>query len=257
MGSSIMLLAIDIGNTNISFGILRGKRIVGVYSMDVATSQAQLRLRLKKILDRIQRKFPHLKNAILCSVVPKVLDIIERMVIGRLKIQTVVVGRDIKVPIKNNYHNPRQVGQDRLVCAYAAECLYGVPAIVIDLGTAITFDVISKKGTYEGGIIVPGIRLSAESLFQKTALLPKIESIKGPHTLIGKNTQESILSGLFYGYGSLCHGLIERMSKEMKGKPKVIVTGGHTQLMKKYISNKITAVDKNLVFKGLQLLMHA
>lgn len=153
----------------------------------------------------------------------------------------------------NKYKNPRQVGQDRLVGAYAAMTLYGKPTIIIDLGTAITFDAVSGKGEYLGGAIVPGIRLSAESLFLKTALLPQID-IKAPNSVIGRTTQESILSGLFYGYGSLCRGFIDLIAKQIKGKPKVVMTGGHTQLMKKFINRDIRVVDEELVFKGLDLL---
>jgi type III pantothenate kinase len=191
---------------------------------------------------------------VICSVVPKALNIVERTITGHFTFPPVIIGRDIKVPLKNNYRNPRQVGQDRLVCAYAAKHLYGPPAIIVDFGTAITFDVISKQGSYEGGIIVPGIRLSAESLYKKTALLPKVSSIRGPKTLIGKDTRESILSGIFFGYGSMCCGLIDRIAKGIKGKSKVIVTGGHTHLMRKFIVKKITTIDKDLVFKGMVLL---
>jgi len=243
-----MLLAIDIGNTTVSLGILKGKRVIQIYSTGVQVSQVQLRSELKKILNRIKRNFPGVQNAILCSVVPKVLNVVERVITQDLGIQPLIIGRDVKVPVKNKYRNPRQVGQDRLVCAYAAKCLYGQPAIVIDFGTATTFDVISRRGDYEGGIIVPGIRLSAESLFQKTALLPKISAIKGPRTLIGKETQESILSGIFYGYGSMCCGLIDRIAKKISGRPKVIVTGGHTHLMRKFISKKIQ--KRPLVISG-------
>ena len=166
-----------------------------------------------------------------------------------------IIGRDIQVPIKNRYKNPKQVGQDRLVGAYGAMKIYGRPLIVVDLGTAITFDVISPKGEYLGGAIVPGIRLSAESLFLKTALLPHIE-IQAPKHIIGKTTQESILSGLFYGYGSLCRGFIDLISQEIKAKPKVVMTGGHTHLMKKFVSPKIRIIDEDLVFKGIYFLSH-
>ena len=164
------------------------------------------------------------------------------------------MGKDVIVPLINRYRNPRQVGQDRLVGAYAALKFYGAPVIVIDFGTAITFDVVSKRREYLGGIIVPGIRLSAESLFHKTALIPRIDIVK-PGPLIGKDTQESVLSGIFYGYGAMSRGLIELIAKKFKGdKPKVIVTGGYTAQMKKYIASQITKIDRYLVFKGLFLL---
>ena len=164
-----------------------------------------------------------------------------------------LIGRDIVVTIKNQYKNPKEVGQDRLVGAFGAMKIYGCPLIVVDLGTAITFDVISPKGEYLGGSIDPGIRLSAESLFLKTALLPHIE-IQSPRSIIGKTTRESILSGLFYGYGSLCRGLIDLISQQLKHSPKVVMTGGHTQLMKKFVSPKIRIIDEDLVFKGIYFL---
>jgi type III pantothenate kinase len=163
-----------------------------------------------------------------------------------------VVGQDIKVPIKNNYRYPRQVGQDRLVGAYAAKVFYGVPLIVVDFGTAITFDVVSKKGEYLGGIIVPGIRLTAESLFKKTALLPKVE-IARPKELIGRDTKNSILSGIFYGYGSLCDGLVRLINQELQFRPKVIATGGYVEIMQQF-SREIQKVDEELIFRGLSLL---
>jgi len=250
-----MILAVDIGNTTVSMAILQGRRFLAEYSISNQVPPSRLRVQLKIIFDRVHRKFPNMHSVILCSVVPDALKIVERSAFESFDVRPFVVGRDIKVPLKNNYRNPKQVGQDRLVCAFAAKQLYGSPAIVIDFGTAITLDVVSSKGEYEGGIIVPGIRLSAESLFNKTALLPDIKTIKGPRSLIGKDTQESILSGLFYGYGSMCGGLIDQISQKMKGRPNVIVTGGHTELIKKFISKKITKIDRNLVFKGMNLLI--
>ena len=160
-----------------------------------------------------------------------------------------VVGRDIKVPIKNLYRKAYQVGQDRLVGAYGAKILYGTPAIIIDFGTATTFDVVSKKGEYLGGVIVPGLRLSIESLFEKTALLPKVK-IQRPEGVIGKDTKNSILSGISYGYGSLCDGMIELISKQIKQKPVVIITGGYSALIKEFIK-RFDYIDKSLVFKGM------
>ena len=245
-----MLLAIDIGNTTVSLAVMKGKRIVYARSIE----NSALRSTFKKELLSVKRRFLQLREAVLCSVVPDNLRTVERAVWRHLKIKPLVIGRDIKVPIKNKYHNPRQVGQDRLVGAYAVKELYGYPAVIIDLGTAITFDVISSNGDYEGGMIVPGIRLSAEALFQKTALLPRIETFKIPPAMIGKETKDSILSGIFYGYGAMCRGLIDELTGQLKGSPKVIVTGGHTRLMRRFIARRITKVDECLIFKGLQLL---
>ena len=246
-----MLLAVDIGNTTICLAILKGQRVVQKWYVDTVRDRRILEGKLREVMKPIKGRSP--EAAVICSVVPRALQVVKPILQRGLKIKATVVGEDIKVPITHRYRDPRQVGQDRLVCAYAAKVFYGLPVIVIDLGTAITLDVVSKKAEYLGGIIVPGIRLSAESLFKKTAMLPKIK-IKGPQAIIGRNTEESILSGLFFGYGALCRGLIELIAQQIKGKPRVVVTGGYALLMRKYISGNIRAVDKDLVLKGIGLV---
>lgn len=249
-----MHLTVDIGNTTIALAVVKNNKVLSVKRLDTVVKSDQLKLQLAGVLRGFKRKHGSIANAIICSVVPQVVGTVKRVIKQELKAKVVVVGEDIKVPVINRYKNPRQVGQDRLVGAYAAMKLYGKPAIIIDLGTAITFDAVSRKGEYLGGIIVPGLRLSAESLFLKTALLPEIV-IKAPKSVIGRTTQESMLSGLFYGYGSLCRGIIDLISGHIKGKPKVVMTGGHTHLMKKFIDRKIRVIDEDLVFKGLSLLL--
>jgi type III pantothenate kinase len=242
-----MLLAIDIGNTTIGFATISGSgriRSTVIIDTDSRTS------RIIAIIDRILNS-EAIDRAVICSVVPKVSKILEKILAKKVPID--IVGRDIKVPVKNRYKDPRQVGQDRLVGAYGAMRIYGSPLIVVDLGTAITFDVVSAKGEYLGGVIVPGLRLSAESLFLKTALLPHIE-LQAPHQIIGRTTRESMLSGLFYGYGSLCKGMIDMLCAQLPSGVKVVMTGGHTQLMKKFVSPKIRIIDENLVFKGIYCL---
>jgi len=242
-----MLLAIDIGNTTIGFAVIhKAGRIESVAIIDTDTKANKIKAVIAKIL-----KSKIISRAIICSVVPKVSKTLEGILKKTVPVD--IIGRDIVVPIKNYYKDPKQVGQDRLVGAYGAMKIYGCPLIVVDLGTAITFDVISAQGDYLGGAIVPGIRLSAESLFLKTALLPHIE-IKAPKQIIGRTTQESMLSGLFYGYGSLCRGFIDLISQQLKIKPKVVMTGGHTHLMKKFVSPKIRIIDEDLVFKGIYFL---
>ena len=248
-----MILTIDIGNTTISLGAVRKGQVLQVERVDTIEQGHTLASSIGGILNKYHRKGYKLKGAIISSVVPEITRKVEQITHKYANIKAEVVGIDFKVPIKNRYKNPKQVGQDRLVGAYGAIQLYGKPLIVIDLGTAITFDVVSPKGEYLGGAIVPGIRLSAESLFLKTALLPKI-AIKAPKSVVGRTTEESILSGLFYGYGSLCQGFIDLISKQMRRKPKVVMTGGHTHLMKKFVSPKIRIIDEHLVHKGLALL---
>lgn len=279
-----MHLAVDIGNTTIAFAVIDEGKVLTVKRMDTVAKSGSLRWQLKGVLRELKRRYARIGQAVVCSVVPKVVPKVKRSIKTELDAKVYIVGEDIKVPMANRYKNPRQVGQDRLVGAYAAMVLYGRPAIIIDLGTAITFDAVSASGEYLGGAIVPGIRLSAESLFLKTALLPEID-IKAPKSVIGRTTQESILSGLFYGYGSLCRGFIELMQRQVKGRPKIVMTGGHTQLMKQFIKGlpsqrrpqeffdlsdrgfKSSAkksslrsdrvIDEQLVFKGLSLLLSA
>ena len=203
-----MLLAIDIGNTTIALAAVHQGKVTAIQHMDTPqlSGRADPRVlvsRLNRALAIFRKKGYIFDRGVLCSVVPKILTVVERTIIKSMGFEPKVVGRDMIVPIKNRYKDPKQVGQDRLVGAYAALRLYGEPLIVIDLGTAITFDVVSARGEYLGGVIVPGLRLSAESLFSKTALLPKI-AIKAPGDIIGKTTEESMLSGLFYGYCALC-----------------------------------------------------
>jgi type III pantothenate kinase len=247
------MLAIDIGNTTIALGIVKKGRVVVSLRLDTTDSLTLLKPFFTRNLNRLLNKGYDCKRVVICSVVPQTTKLIEQLIQKILKVECLVVGRDIVVPMKNKYTKPSQVGQDRLVGAYAAMKMYGKPLIVVDLGTAITFDVISKQGDYLGGAIVPGIRLSAEALFLKTALLPQID-IKAPKNPIGRTTQESMLSGIFYGYGVLCQGLIDVLAQQIKAKPKVVMTGGHTQLMKKFVSPKIRIIDEDLIFKGLYLL---
>lgn len=247
-----MLLAVDIGNTTIAMSVLDGKKIRGVWHVDTTHTERHLAADLDKALDQIRKRHCLPSRVIICSVVPRALKIMKPLFQRKLGLKISVVGQDIKVPIKNNYRYPRQVGQDRLVGAYAAKVLYGAPLIVVDFGTAITFDVVSQKGEYLGGIIVPGIRLTAESLFKKTALLPKVE-IQRPRELIGRDTKSSILSGIFYGYGVLCDGLVRLIRRKLKVHPTVIATGGYVKIMKQF-SREIQRVDEKLIFRGLYLI---
>ena len=250
------LLTVDIGNTTISLGIVKNQRVLKSWRIETVLDQALLRSQLHALASEIKRRSHNLEAVVVCSVVPQLSEVIESHLARVLRIKISRIGRDLKVPIINRYRNPRQVGQDRLVGSFAAARLYGTPLIVIDFGTAITFDVVSKNKEYLGGIIVPGLRLTAESLWKKTALLPKVD-IQSPRELIGRDTKNSILSGIFYGYGALCDGLIDRITEKMRSRPIVIVTGGYSHWMRKFISRDIQHVDKNLIFKGMSLVYQA
>ncbi|MEK6727563.1 MAG: type III pantothenate kinase [Candidatus Omnitrophota bacterium] len=239
-----MLLAVDIGNTNISFGVFKGNKIVKRFNILTGSYCAK---RLKKNLGRAD-----ISDSIICSVVPKATDILARDLEKLLAIRAHIIGKDLKAPIKNLYRKAKQVGQDRLVNAYAGVKLYGSPLIVIDFGTAITFDAISKRSEYLGGAILPGLQISLDALHERTALLPKVKLNK-PKGLIGKDTKNSMLSGIIYGFASLSDDLSLRIKLKIGRNAKVIGTGGNINLIKKYCRN-LDIIDRDLTLKGLRLI---
>lgn len=246
-----MILAIDVGNTNVSLAIVEAGAVKKTWNVKTQLPQQRFKNEFQKVIRRVQSVSPSLKAVVVCSVVPPVMGSVKSILKKVLSLKPLVIGENIFTPIKNLYRKPKQVGQDRLVCAYAARELYGAPTIIVDFGTAITFDVVSAKGEYLGGAIVPGLRLYVESLFEKTALLPKVDITK-PRDVIGRDTKESILSGIFYGYGALYDGMIRMMSQGLKQKPVVIVTGGYTKLTKSFLKNP-DHIDRSLIFKGIEL----
>jgi type III pantothenate kinase len=240
-----MLLAIDVGNTNITFGVFaaaaKPKRV-----FSIPTKEYDIK-KLRRLLGRTA-----LTSSIICSVVPKINPLLAKDLRSLTGRKPYIIGKEIKVPIKNCYRKPRQVGADRLVNAFAGINIYGRPLIVIDFGTAITFDIVSRRGEYLGGMILPGLRISLEALNQKTALLPKI-SLAKPDEFIGRDTKNSMLSGIIYGYASLTDDLIKRIKLEIGRKAKVIATGGNIDLISEYCT-EIDDKDINLTLKGLEML---
>ncbi|MDP3804614.1 MAG: type III pantothenate kinase, partial [Candidatus Omnitrophota bacterium] len=201
------LLAIDIGNTNITLGIFFGARLIKKTKIPTA-DDALYKRRLIRFLNKRD-----IEGAIISSVVPKALSGLKRVLRkARPHSKILVLGEGLKAPIKNLYKVKREVGQDRLVNAVAAKIIYGAPALVIDFGTAITFDVVSRQGAYLGGLILPGIELSLQSLYEKTALLPKV-ALKPTRQLIGKGTRDSIRGGILFGFGAMCDSLISKYRK--------------------------------------------
>jgi type III pantothenate kinase len=239
-----VLLAIDIGNTNIGFGIFRGLRLIKRFNIPARSYSIQ---RLRKSLGKTK-----VEDSIICSVVPKISHILKHDLKKLLHNKPYCLGEDVKVPIKNLYRKPKQVGQDRLVNAYAAATIYGFPAIVVDFGTAITFDVISKKKEYLGGLILPGLGISLDALAERAALLPRIKLGK-PEELIGRDTRSSMLSGLIHGFAALVDDLTARIKCKTGRRVKVIATGGNIDLIKGYCKG-IDRVDRDLPLKGLNLI---
>ncbi|MCK4533542.1 type III pantothenate kinase [bacterium] len=248
-----MLLVIDIGNTNIVFGVYRKKRLIhswrkvtgkkvilGTYTRDVLRE-----FDLKKI-----RKEEICGIEISC-VVPSLLPAFKRFCSYLFLINPSVVIPGKNTDVRILCDNPSEVGADRIVNAVAGYSKYGGPLIIIDFGTATTFDVINIKGEYMGGVIVPGMRISAEALFERAEKLPLVKSLR-PDKVVGKNTAESIRAGLFFGTIGQIKEIISRIKKEIKISPKIILTGGHAELVKKEIKGAV--IDPYLTLEGLRLI---
>lgn len=248
-GAENVKLLVDIGNTNTSMFIL--EKGVNRNRYFIKTSKKQIdTVSLKRLLGRYPGKIDEI---IIVSVVPGFLrSFLKSLSPLAPGVPVRIVGKDIKVPMKIKYKDPSEVGQDRLVTSFAAFEIYGGPLIVIDFGTAVTFDVVSAKGDYEGGLIFPGLRLSLKTLSMEAALLPKVDlaPVKG---VIGRDTKSSMNNGLLYGYASICDGLTDILKKKYGGKTLVVATGGDAELVGRY-SRNVDKVHNDIIFSGLSIL---
>ena len=247
-----MKLLIDIGNTNTAMVLSCKGKISKRYFIKTAKRQIEPGS-LKRLF---ARHLGAIDDIVIVSVVPGFLSILKRSLkIIAPGVSLRIVGKDVIVPMKVKYKDPAQVGQDRLVTSFAALKKYKGPLIVIDFGTAVTFDVVSAKGDYEGGLIFPGLRLALKSLSMGAALLPKIE-LTPSKGVIGRDTRSSMNNGVLYGYASMCDGLIDILKKKYGKNIRVIATGGDAALVARY-SRGIDTVHKDIIFKGLMLLSTA
>jgi type III pantothenate kinase len=246
----MMLLAIDIGNTNTVFAVYSGEKLLAHWRcQSIATRSAdEYAAFLQSVFSLEGLDWKKLDDVIISSVVPETDFHSKKFCEKYLKRKPILVGLE-QVPIKVDLDRPEEVGADRLVNALAIKEFYKVPAIVIDFGTATTFDVIDAKGRYAGGAIAPGINLSVEALHRAAAKLPRV-NVKKPRSVIGKNTVSAIQSGIFFGYLGLIEGIVANISKEMGAKPFVIATGGLAPLFEPH-TKTIQAVDDELTLKGL------
>jgi len=249
-----MLLAIDIGNTNIVIGIFDGDKLKTTWR--VATGIHRLADEYASlILNLFDRRGIHttdIDSAVLCSVVPPLTGIIEEVCKRYLGFSPLIVEAGVKTGVRVSMDNPREVGTDRIVNAVAAHDLYGGPVIVIDLGTAITFDVVSSEGDYLGGSIAPGITIATEALFSRTAALPRVE-LTHPTRAIGRNTVTAMQSGIVFGYVALIEGIVKRIQQELGTNAKVIATGGYADFLAQE-TPVIEAVNSDLTLSGLRLI---
>lgn len=249
-----MLLLVDIGNSSTTFGVSNGRKKYFCWHCPTLTIKNKLDFKKNQIqnLKKGNIKPDKITEVIVCSVVPK-LNIVIKNKYKEIfpNCRVFIIGRDFSIPIKNQYKSPEQVGHDRLVNALAVKSCYRLPAMVVDFGTAITIDVISKKGDYLGGVIVPGIKLSLDALYKNTALLPLLNARK-PKAVLGKDTENSILSGIFYGYSFLVDGLIKELKKTLKTPPVIVATGGNLKIMKS-LCREIDHYQPSLTLKGIEI----
>jgi type III pantothenate kinase len=249
-----VLLALDVGNTNITVGVFDGSKLKATWRIgtDVHRTSDEYGSLFVHLLEHNGLAPASINEAVLCSVVPPLVGVFEEMCRRYFKTRPLVVEAGVKTGVKICLDNPREVGADRVVNAVAAHHLYGGPVIVIDLGTAITFDAVSEEGDYLGGAIAPGIAIATEALFTRTAALPRLE-LDVPKRAIGRNTVAAMLSGVVYGYAGLIEGVVSRIQKELGVKAKVVATGGYAELLARE-TPVIEEVNPDLTLVGLRLI---
>jgi len=249
-----MLLVIDIGNSNTSLGVYDGEKLVVHWRLTTARSRTadEWGVHARNLFALAGLDFKSISAVAIASVVPPVDFTLKQMAERYFDLSPLFINHTIDTGVPILYEPASEVGADRIVDAVAAIHKYGAPCIVVDFGTATTFDAINARGEYVGGIITPGITISSDALFERTAKLPRVE-IKRPKKVIGSNTVEAMQSGLYHGYAGLVDGILRKMIDELGGSPKVIATGGLAPLIAKG-SEFIETVDETLTLEGLRLV---
>lgn len=250
-----MIFVLDVGNTNITLGVYQGKKLINYWRMstDRGKSSDEFGMFILDLLRYENIKISDIEAIVVASVVPPIMYTLEHALRKYFKIDPIIVGPGVRTGINIKYDNPKEVGSDRIVNAVAACALYGGPVIIVDFGTATTFCAISSKNEYLGGVICPGIKISAEALFQKTAKLPRIDIAK-PDSVIGRNVVTSMQSGMVYGYVGKVDYIVKRIKKEMnEDNIKVIATGGLAKLIASE-SETIEKINGLITLEGLRII---
>ena len=249
-----MLLVVDVGNTHTVLGVYEGKKLIHHWRVwtDREKTSDEYGIMIRNLYDGSRFSSHEVTAIIISSVVPPLTPTIVELCVRYFGIAPLVVGPGIKTGISIKMDNPKEVGADRIVNAVAAHEKYGKACIVVDFGTATTFDYVSAQGDYMGGVIAPGASISAEALFRQASKLPRVE-ISKPASVIGKNTVAAMQSGIFFGYVALVEGIIDRMKKEIRQEPMVIATGGLARVIAGE-SSKIHVIDENLTLEGLRII---
>lgn len=250
-----MLFTIDVGNTNIVLGIYDGDELKFSYRMatDRTRSSDEIGFFFLQLLANSGVSPEEIEDAVISSVVPPIMHSLENAVRKYFKKEPIIISSATALPMQIKIDNPRELGADRIVNAIAAYELYGGPAVVIDFGTATTFCCIDENGDYLGGAIYPGLKISVDALVERTAKLPRIE-ISKPDNVIGKNTVQSMQSGVVYGYVGMVDYIVNKMATEIGAtKINVIATGGLSSLISKE-SKTITHINRDLTLSGLKII---
>jgi len=249
-----MLLCIDLGNTNITFGLYDGDDLQSQWRIktDHHKMPDEYGILFLNLLAHGGQRAQSVTGICMCSVVPPLTGILDQMCNTYFGRAALLVDAGVKTGVKVRYDNPREVGADRVVDAAAVYRLYGSPACVVDFGTATTFDAISREGDYLGGAIAPGIGIAAEALFARAAKLPRIDLVRPPRA-IGSNTVHSMQSGLLFGYVGLVEGMVARFRAELGDDMRVVGTGGLAEIIARE-TNVIQQVDPWLTLKGLSIV---
>jgi len=249
-----MLIAFDIGNTTVAIGVFQGRTLYRDWRIrsDRDKTSDEYGIILHNLLQMAEIRVEEVKAAIISSVVPPLTPVFQTLCRSTLNIRPYVVSPGLRTGLPILYDAPAEVGADRITAAVAAHEKFGGPCIVVDFGTATTFDAVSAKGEYLGGAIAPGLLISAEALYLKTARLPRIE-IRKPAGVIGKTTVASMQSGLYFGYVGLTRTIIAEIRKELGGQAKVVATGGFGDQIASEVP-EIDAYEANLVLDGLRII---
>ena len=249
-----MLLALDVGNTNIHLGVFRGDALLAHW--DISNNRDRTPDELGTLLGLLFAGKgidpAELRGAVLASVVPQVTEGIVETVRRFRGLDALVLGPGVDTGIAIRYEDGREVGADRVANAVGGHARYGGPLIVVDFGTATTFDAVAADGAYLGGAIAPGLRISIEALSQRAARLPRIDLVR-PRCAIGTNTAASMQAGIIFGYAGLVEALVARISREIGGSPQVVATGGLAELIVRE-TGAVPLVDQHLTLEGLRLL---
>ena len=249
-----MLLAIDIGNTNLVIGCLHDDKILfkARIATDSIRTSDQYGVEIKNMLEAYGVKRSDIDDCIISSVVPPVFNSVRTGVIKIIGKQPMVVGPGLKTGLNIHVDVPSQVGSDRIVIAVAALAEYKAPLLLMDLGTATTIEAVEPDNVYMGGVIIPGVRVSLDALTSRAAQLPGI-SLDQPKQVIGKNTVDCMRSGMMYGTAAMIDGLVERMEEELGHRCTLIATGGLAQFIAPLCKREII-LDKDLLLKGLNII---